>query len=89
MAKKESNKKVLEGVVAKLSSKDTVAVRVESKFPHPKYGRIVKTHKKYLVHVEGDLKAEVGDIVLIREIKPVSKMKSWQLDKIIEKNSIK
>lgn len=85
MAKQEVNKKVLEGKVVKLSSTNTIAVRVESKFPHPKYGRIVKTHKKYLVHVENDTKLEVGDEVLITETKPLSKRKSWLFVNKVEK----
>ncbi len=85
MEENKANKKVLEGVVNKISSTNTIAVRVERKYPHTKYGRIVKSHKKYLVHIDNDIKLEVGDQVLITEMKPVSKRKSWKLLNKIEK----
>lgn len=73
------------GIVRKISNPNTLSVRIETKFPHPKYGKIVKTHKNYLVHFVGQ-EVEVGDTVLISEAKPFSKKKSWELINIIKKN---
>lgn len=73
------------GIVRKISNANTLSVRVETKFPHPKYGKIVKTHKNYLVNFIGD-EVEVGDTVLISEAKPFSKAKTWELINIIKKN---
>lgn len=69
-------KKVLTGEVIKLSSINTIKVRVETKTTHPKYGKVVKTHKNYLVHYTGK-ELKVGDVVKIIADRPVSKSKSW------------
>lgn len=72
--------KRLQGTVVSLSSENTVLVRVERKFSHPLYKKIIAQHKKYTVHNEiEDIK--VGDIVTIEEGKPVSKRKTFYLIK--------
>lgn len=79
---KESNNRELTGVVAKLSGINTLKVRIESKFPHPKYGKIIKQHRNYLVnYISEKSEIKVGDLVRIRESKPFSKNKSWELVK--------
>lgn len=47
---------------------------------HEKYGKYLTSHKKYLVHYEGDQKLEVGQEVSIIETRPISKRKRWKLD---------
>lgn len=75
------------GVVTKLSSEKTIKVEIESKYPHPKYGKIIKKHKRYLVHVEDKFSnVKVGDVVLIGEIRPVSKNKYWEVLKVLKEN---
>ncbi len=64
------------GTVVSDKMDKTVVVRVETKQPHPIYGKIVKSHKKYFAH-DPENKAEVGDIVTIEESRPRSKNKSW------------
>jgi len=82
MENKETRKKQLSGVVLKLSSTNTLKVRVERKFPHPKYGKIIKEHRNYLVNYNSaNSDAKVGDQVIIRETKPFSKVKAWELVK--------
>lgn len=76
---KKINKRKLIGTVVKLSSEKTVKVRVERKYPHPKYGRIVKEHKNYLVHSELGDEIQINNVVEIQETRPVSKMKSWEV----------
>lgn len=76
---KKINKRKLIGTVVKLSSEKTVKVRVERKYPHPKYGRIVKEHKNYLVHCELGDEIQINNVVEIQETRPVSKMKSWEV----------
>lgn len=74
----KKSKRKLTGKIIKLSSDKTVKVRIEKKFPHPKYGKIIKEHKNYLVHneIEG---LNVNDKVEIEETKPISKSKTWKL----------
>ncbi|MCA9385818.1 mitochondrial small ribosomal subunit protein uS17m [Candidatus Dojkabacteria bacterium] len=76
--------KKLQGVVTGLSSEKTVKVTVEIKKPHPRYGKIVKSNKTYLVHNDPEVGLGVegivlGDEVTIQEYKPISKNKSFIL----------
>lgn len=69
-------KKQLTGVVVSAKMEKTVVVRVERKFRHPLYAKVVKTHKKYKAHCEEFSVAE-GDTVIIRSTRPISKQKSF------------
>lgn len=46
---------------------------------HKKYGKYLTSHKKYLVHYEGDKTLNIGEEVLISQTKPISKNKRWIL----------
>lgn len=85
MDKVNKTKKILSGNIAKIVDEKTLKVRVESKYPHPKYQKIVKSHKTYLADFDGDIsKVNVGAGVVIEECKPVSKRKTWRVTNIIE-----
>jgi small subunit ribosomal protein S17 len=81
---KTNKGKKLQGVVLKQSDNTTLKVRVEIKKSHPLYGKVVKSHKNYLVDnsVEGVV---VGDTVVISETKPFSKNKKFVLVKKVSK----
>ena len=74
----KSNKRKLSGKVIKLSSEKTIKVRVERKYPHPKYGKIIKEHKNYLVNIEDKNAVVEGDLVEIQECRPFSRNKTWE-----------
>ncbi len=64
----------------------TIVVRVERRFAHPKYKKVVTGYKKFYAHDEkGD--AKVGDRVRIEETRPLSKTKRWRLVAVVEKSS--
>jgi small subunit ribosomal protein S17 len=63
----------------------TIVVRVERRFRHPKFKKVVTQYKKFYAHDEKN-EAKVGDRVLIQETRPLSKTKSWQLVEIVHKN---
>ena len=70
-------KRVLQGVVVSDKNTKTVVVKVERRFIHPVLGKTVRRSKKYHAHDEkGEYKA--GDIVRIRECRPLSKLKTWE-----------
>jgi small subunit ribosomal protein S17 len=77
----EKKQRVLTGKLIKKSSLNTVKVRVEKKQPHPLYGKVITSHKNYLVDCTAEQfeAATIGEKVTIGEIRPISKMKSWQL----------
>ncbi len=62
----------------------TIVVRVERRFPHPKYKKVVTSFSKFYAHDEKG-EAKVGDVVLIRETRPLSKLKRWRLTQVLEK----
>ena len=68
--------KFFKGVVVKTAMKDTATVSIESYVKHPKYKKYMKQTKKFLVHDVGNT-AKVGDIVQIKETRPISKRKRF------------
>ena len=71
-------KRVLQGVVVSDKNAKTVVVEVERRFIHPVMGKTVRRSKKYHAHDENKA-FKAGDIVRIRECKPVSKLKRWEV----------
>jgi small subunit ribosomal protein S17 len=71
-------KRVLQGVVVSDANAKTVVVQVERRFMHPTLGKTIRRSKKYHAHDEAKAH-KVGDIVRIRECKPVSKLKRWEV----------
>lgn len=80
METKATQGKILEGIVVKAAMKDTCTVAVERYVKHPKYDKYLRSTKKFLVHDAGNT-AEVGQKVAIREVKPISKRKHFELVK--------
>ena len=64
--------------------KDTITVLVESRIQHPKYGKFIKRSLKVHVHDLGN-QCHEGDLVMVRESKPLSKTKRWVLVEIRER----
>jgi small subunit ribosomal protein S17 len=79
--RKERQGKVIGAKMAK-----TIIVRVERRFPHPKYKKVITAYSKFYAHDEKS-EAKVGDLVLIRETRPLSKLKRWRLTEIVERSA--
>ena len=62
----------------------TIVVRVERRFPHPKFRKIVTGYKKLYAHDEKS-EAKVGDRVCVEETRPLSKTKRWRLVEVVER----
>ena len=71
-------KRVLTGVVVSDKAEKTITVKVESSVMHPIYKKYIKRHKKYAAHDENN-SYKVGDVVEIRESKPISRTKCWEV----------
>jgi len=78
--RKERVGKVISNKMAK-----TIVVQVERRFPHAKYKKVITAHAKFYAHDEKG-EAKVGDLVLIRETRPLSKLKRWRLSRIVERS---
>ena len=72
----------LVGEVVSEKMQKTVVVNVTKKIAHPVYGKYIKRSKKYMAHV-GAVEANIGNIVEIRLIPPMSKNKRWLVSKVI------
>ncbi len=68
------NEKV--GQVVSTKMQKTIVVEVEMRKAHAKYKRIVRSTRKFYAHDEQNT-ARVGDMVRIRETRPLSKLKRW------------
>ena len=79
-----NSRQVRQGVVVSAVNDKTIVVKVESRKPHPVYGKMMTTTKKFHAHDERN-ECGVGDTVEIMETRPLSKMKRWRLVRIIEK----
>jgi len=71
-------KKILNGVVVSNKPNKTITVIVERKYQHPVLKKVIKAKKKYNVHDENN-KFRNGDKVSIRECKPYSKSKKFEV----------
>lgn len=69
-------KRILQGEVVSDKTDKTVVVKVERRFTHPLYKKVVRRSKKYHAHDENN-KFKVGDTVRIEECPPISKLKRW------------
>jgi small subunit ribosomal protein S17 len=79
------NEKV--GQVVSTKMQKTIVVEIEMRKAHPKYKRVMKSNKKFYAHDEQN-SARVGDVVRIRETRPLSKLKRWSLEEIIRRSSL-
>ena len=80
------NRKERVGEVISNKMTKTIIVRVERRFPHPKYKKVVTGYKKFYAHDE-KAEAKVGDRVRIEETRPLSKTKRWRLVEVVERSS--
>jgi small subunit ribosomal protein S17 len=86
LATERGNRKERLGEVISNKMAKTIIVRVERRFPHPRFKKVVTGHKKFYVHDETS-QAKVGDRVRIQETRPVSKTKRWRLVEVVARSS--
>src|ERR1017187_4620516 len=79
------NEKV--GIVVSTKMQKTIVVEIEIRKGHPKYKRVMKSNKKFYAHDELN-SARVGDVVRIREARPLSKLKGWSLEEVVGRSSL-
>ena len=81
-ADKNKNQKIRVGLVKSTSMDKTIVVEYINRVPHPQFKKIVKRSKKFYAHDEEGA-AAVGDKVRIRETRPMSKLKRWELVEVL------
>ena len=71
-------KRILQGKVVSDKNDKTITVLVERRFTHPVMKKTVRLSKKYRAHDEMNA-CQIGDVVRIRECRPISKSKCWEV----------
>lgn len=85
-AEKRGTRKERVGDVISNKMAKTIVVRVQRRFPHPQFKKVVTAYSKFYAHDE-KAEAKVGDKVRIEETRPLSKLKRWRLVAVVEKSS--
>jgi small subunit ribosomal protein S17 len=76
-------KRIITGTVVSNKMDKTVVVAVERKFIHPTFKKVVKRTKKFRCHDEKN-ECSIGDFISMREVRPLSKTKRWNLEKVLK-----
>ncbi|RVT42751.1 30S ribosomal protein S17 [Rheinheimera sediminis] len=82
----EKNTRTLQGKVISNKMDKSITVAIERNVKHPIYGKFITRTTKLHVHDEAN-QCKEGDIVTIRECRPLSKTKSWTLVSVVESAS--
>lgn len=85
-AKKSLRKEKVGEVVSNKMDK-TIVVEVSRRHAHPQFRKIVVTKKKFYAHDEKN-EAKIGDTVCIEEVRPLSKLKRWNLVKVVKQANV-
>ena len=72
------------GIVVSNKAEKTIIVAVQTRYQHPKYGKILVKTKRYMAHDDQNT-CKAGDLVLLEESPPFSKNKKWNLKEILRK----
>ena len=78
------NIRTLQGRVLSNKMDKSITVAIERKVKHPLYGKFIKRTTKIHAHDEQN-QCNAGDVVTIRECRPLSKTKSWTLVEVVSK----
>ena len=86
MTDKSNDRKLREGVVVSRSGDKTVMVQIERLKRHKLYEKTYKQTTKFMAHDKTNA-VKVGDVVIIKEIRPLSKRKKWLIESVVGKVS--
>ena len=81
-SEQQKNRKEREGEVVSDKMDKTIVVRVDRRFRHPLYKKVLTRSKKFYAH-DAEGTAKTGDVVKIRETRPLSKLKRWDLVEVV------
>ena len=77
-----THKREIQGKVVTIAGDKSATVVVERRVMHPRYHKVVKRFKKYVIHDEKN-ELKVGDEVIAIECRPISKSKSFRLKSVV------
>ena len=82
--RRQGRQKTRQGVVVSDRAAKTITVRIDTAHRHRRYEKIVRTSRTLHAHDERG-EAHVGDTVIVRECRPLSRTKRWRLERIVER----
>ena len=77
-------RRTISGTVTSSAMDKTVVVKIDRRFPHPLYKRIITRSTKVKAHDETN-ECNVGDMVKVMATRPLSKTKRWRVAEIMER----
>lgn len=87
MSTEEKQAKTVSGTVVSNKMDKTISVLVERKVKHPLYGKFMRRSTKMMAHDEAN-ECNEGDVVVIEATRPLSKNKTWRLQKVVSKAQV-
>lgn len=84
MNMQEKQPRTLTGTVTSNKMDKTIAVLVERRVKHPLYGKYIRRSTRLLAHDESN-ECNQGDVVVIAASRPISRQKSWRLQRIVSR----
>ena len=75
------------GYVVSTKMAKTIVVEVRRQKSHSLYRRVISRSKKFYAHDENNT-ARLGDVVLIEETRPMSRLKRWQLKEVVQRAAL-
>ena len=87
MSTEQTQAKTVTGTVVSNKMDKTISVLVERTVKHPLYGKFVRRSTKLMAHDESN-ECNEGDVVVIEASRPISKNKSWRLQKVVSKAQV-
>ena len=79
----EQTVRTLTGRVVSDKMEKSIVVLIERRVQHPLYGKLIRRSTKLHAHDENNV-AKTGDVVTIKESRPISKTKAWALVEVVE-----
>ena len=80
---RQNTVRTLTGKVVSDKMEKSIVVLIERQVQHPLYGKLIRRSTKLHAHDENNT-AKIGDVVTIKESRPMSKTKSWTLVEVVE-----
>ena len=78
-----NNRRRITGVVTSNKMEKTVVVEISRTYRHPLYKKVVHSEKRVMAHDE--LGCQIGDSVRIVESRPISRLKHWVVEEILQR----
>lgn len=88
MTEQSQIQRTVTGKVVSNKMDKSITVLVERKVKHPVYGKYITRSTKLHAHDEQNVCQE-GDVVMIKECRPLSKSKTWTLVEVVEKAGLR